>query len=51
MRTVLALLFTSLTAFAQSPATDAKAYVKYDQLIDGTGAPASEDRMIVISGW
>jgi imidazolonepropionase-like amidohydrolase len=58
MRTLLAVLFTSLTTFAQTPATDAKAYVKYDQstivlnhvrVIDGTGSPANEDRMIVIA--
>jgi imidazolonepropionase-like amidohydrolase len=59
MRTVLVVLFTSLTTFAQTPATDAKAYVKYDQstivlnhvrVIDGTGSSAKDDQMLVISG-
>src|SRR5437868_179041 len=58
MRIVLPLLLCSM-AFAQTPATDAKAYVKYDQpvivlnhvrVIDGTGAPAKADQMLVISG-
>jgi imidazolonepropionase-like amidohydrolase len=59
MRLVLLLVFTSVTALAQLPATDAKAYTKYDQptivlnhvrVIDGTGAAAKDDQMIVISG-
>jgi hypothetical protein len=53
-----ALLIITSAAFAQTPATDAKAYVKYDQpvivlnhvrVIDGTGAPAKEDQTLVIS--
>jgi imidazolonepropionase-like amidohydrolase len=58
MRTILVVFFASLTTFAQSPATEAKAYVKYDQstivlnhvrVIDGTGASAKDDQMLVIS--
>jgi len=58
MRFVLPFLLCSM-AFAQTPATDAKAYVKYDQpvivlnhvrVIDGTGAPAKADQMLQISG-
>ena len=57
MRQIALLLLTS-AAMAQTPATDAKAYVKFDQptivlnhvrVIDGTGAPAKSDRSIVIS--
>ena len=59
MRLVLLLVFTSVTALAQLPATDVKAYTKYDQptivlnhvrVIDGTGAAAKDDQMIVLSG-
>jgi imidazolonepropionase-like amidohydrolase len=55
---LIALLIISCAAFAQTPATDAKAYVNYDQpvivlthvrVIDGTGAPAKEDQTVVIS--
>ena len=58
MRSIVLPLFLATTAFAQAPATDAKAYVKYDQpilvlthvrVIDGTGAQAQEDQTIVIS--
>ena len=59
MRLTLLMLLVS-TALAQTPpATDAKAYVKYDQptivlnhvrVIDGTGAAAKEDQMVVLSG-
>lgn len=58
MRIAIVLLLCSVT-FAQTPATDAKAYVKYDQpvialnhvrVIDGTGAAARDDQMLVISG-
>src|SRR5690349_10528188 len=57
MRTIALLLVTS-AAVAQTPATDAKAYVKYEQsqivlnhvrVVDGTGAPAKPDQMILIS--
>lgn len=58
MRVIPLLLLAAVCAIAQVPATDAKAYVKYDKplialthirLIDGTGAPAKEDQMIVIA--
>jgi imidazolonepropionase-like amidohydrolase len=58
MRFVALLVITS-AAYAQTPATDAKAYVRYDQpvivlnhvrVIDGTGAPAKDDQALVISG-
>jgi imidazolonepropionase-like amidohydrolase len=58
MRLIVLLLLAS-TVFAQTPASDAKAYVKYDQptivlthvrVIDGTGAPAKDDQTVVISG-
>lgn len=54
----IALLLIASAASAQTPATDAKAYVKFDQptivlnhvrVIDGTGAPAKADQMIVIA--
>jgi imidazolonepropionase-like amidohydrolase len=54
---IVALLLLSAAAFAQAPATDA-AYIKYDQpvivinhvrVIDGTGSPAKDDQMVVIS--
>src|SRR5579884_3179096 len=57
MRTIALLLLAS-AALAQTPAFDAKAYVKFDQptivlnhirVIDGTGAPAKPDQMIVIA--
>ena len=57
---IVGLLLLCSTALAQTPpSTEAKAYVKYDQpvivlnhvrVIDGTGAPAKDDQMIVISG-
>ena len=56
---LMAMLLLSSTVFAQAPATDAKAYVKYEQpvivlnhvrVIDGTGAPAKPDQMLVIAG-
>ena len=59
MRIMVVLLLTSVVALAQPPATDAKAYVKYDastivlnhvRVIDGTGASAKDDQTIVISG-
>jgi len=55
----IALLFLAATAFAQAPANDAKAYVKFDQptivlnhvrVIDGSGTPAKDDQTLVISG-
>src|SRR5690348_6756375 len=55
---LLAVLLMSSIALAQTPATDAKAYVKFDQpiivldhvrVIDGTGAPAKADQAIVIA--
>lgn len=58
MRLALVFMFSSIAVFAQAPATDAKAYVKYDQptivlnhvrVIDGTGAAAKEDQTIVIA--
>ena len=57
MRFITSLLLAS-AAFAQTPATDAKAYVKYDQpvivlnhvrVIDGTGAPGRDDQRVVIA--
>ncbi|MBV9074732.1 MAG: amidohydrolase family protein [Acidobacteria bacterium] len=58
MRFVVALLLASVSAIAQTPVTDAKSYVKYDQptivldhvrVIDGTGAPGKPDQMLVIA--
>ena len=58
MRFVSLLLLCS-AALAQTPAQDAKAYVKYDQplivlnhvrVIDGTGSAAKDDQMLVIAG-
>ena len=58
MRYPVVLIFSSIAVFAQAPATDAKAYVKYDQptivlnhvrVIDGTGAAAKENQTIVIA--
>lgn len=58
MRSALIFVFATTLAFAQTPAHDAKAYVKYDQpvivldhvrVIDGTGAPAKDDQRIVVS--
>ncbi len=57
MRTIALLLLATAVA-AQTPASDAKAYVKFDQptivlnhvrAIDGTGAPAKPEQMIVIA--
>jgi imidazolonepropionase-like amidohydrolase len=57
MRRFVLLLLAS-AAVAQTPANDAKAYVKFDQptivlnhvrVIDGTGAPAKADQVVVIS--
>ena len=57
MRTALSLFLIS-AAFAQSPANDAKAYVKYGQpvivlnhvrVIDGSGAPPKDDQVVVVS--
>src|SRR5579864_1013266 len=54
----IVLLLAASTAFAQAPATDAKAYVKYDQptivlnhvrVIDGSGASPKDNQMLVIS--
>ena len=56
---IIAILLVASAAFAQAPATDAKAYVKYDQpvivlnhvrVIDGTGAPAKDDQRVTIAG-
>lgn len=56
---IVALLLLCSAALAQNPASDAKAYIKYDQpvivlnhvrVIDGTGAAAKDDQMIVVSG-
>jgi len=56
---LLAIILAACAALAQAPpAADAKAYVKYDQtvivlnhvrVIDGTGAAAKPDQMVVIS--
>ena len=59
MRIAGLLLLCSVSAVAQTPSTDAKAYVKYGQpvialnhvrVIDGTGAATKDDQMLVISG-
>ena len=59
MRMTAFLLVVASAALGQGPATNSKPYVKYDRplialnhvrLIDGSGAPARDDQMVVISG-
>lgn len=59
MRLIAVLLIASATLAQTPPATNAKAYVKYDQplivlnhvrVIDGTGSAARDDQQVVISG-